>query len=206
MGQCDPAYTVGSAGDLDRAPLGQPLVDDDVGDLLQRGGDIQGGAEDAADPTKQRQPGLRASGGILRDRGGRLGGQGGLVRRVLLGDVRAHADHSDDLAVGSQDGSSGPAHPVHAAVGVDGPVLDVVVTTGGYRVLDRSHRRFDVVGVQKRQVAVEGAVVLAGLETEYPRHLVVPVHPVGDHVPVPRAHPAGLQGELVALDADSREA
>ena len=42
--QRQPAHPVRPAGDLHRAPVGQPLVDDDVGQLLQGYGDVQRGA------------------------------------------------------------------------------------------------------------------------------------------------------------------
>ena len=103
-------------------------------------------------------------------------------------------------------GAPGAAHPMDAAVGMDYPVLDVVVPSRRNGLLDRGKRRLDIVGVKQGEVTVERAVEHSRLETEHPRQLVVPVHPVGGDVPVPGAHPAGLQGEFVSLDPDGRGA
>jgi len=136
------------------------------------------------------------------DLGRRLGGQAGFVQGVLLGDVGADPDHAGDRAVLVGQDPTGPADPPHLAVGQDHPVLDVVVAPGPEGLLDGRNGGSHVILVQQRQVGREGSLEPVGGDAEHLHQLLVPVEPVLGRVPVPGAHPAGLERQLVAMGVD----
>jgi hypothetical protein len=195
---------MGATGQLHDAPVGEPFVDDQVGDLLERRGDVERGSEDAADAAQECQAGLRPGGGVSGGGAGGLGGLPRLLRHSLSGDVGRDADHARHRAVDVHDAAAGPADPPDAAAREQHAVLDIVVLSGLDRRLRAGEHRRHVVRVQQRQVGVQGPAEGSRLELVQALERLVTVDGAGGKVPGPRAHPAGLESQAVALDRGRR--
>lgn len=196
---------VRTSGQLHDAPVGEPFLDDEVGDLLEGRRDVERPAEDTADPAEERTSCLRPGDRFLRGDADGLGNCPGFPRRPLGGDVQRDADHPRHPPVGAGDGTACPADPPDAAVREQHAVLDLMVLAGLERPLHAGADERDIVRMQQRQVRLHGAVERPGAEPEEPLERLVPVDAVGEGVPRPGAHPAYLEGQPVAPGVGRRQ-
>ena len=108
-----------------------------------------------------------------------------------VGHVVGDPDHAREPVLLVPHHGAALGQPPHRAVGKADAVLDLVALAGAGGALAGLDQRPAVLGVDHGEEGVACRGRVAGPEAEQATFLLVPDHPVGGHVPVPGAHPAG---------------
>ena len=112
---------------------------------------------------------------------------------LALGDVRADADHAGQPPGGVAHHAPLGGHPPEGAVGTDGAELDVVAWPLLHGARDGVADSVAIVRVDEREKGRVRTAEAAGREAVDGFEVLRPVELPGEQIPVPGAHPAGVE-------------